>query len=444
MSIINLELYSDHVTEKLTRFRKILEDFYLEEVIISSGEVQTPFADDIELPFNANPYFREWIPLTKRAGSYLKINKTDSLPTLYLREAEDVWNTPPESLPEGYAASFYLITYEKKVDLVGGFVKDGGCAFIGQDNVLEMPPSAFNPRRFLNAIDHQRRVKTPYEHACLREANRLAAPAHVAAREAFYAGQSELEIARIFAAACGCSDNGLPYPVIAGINQNSAILHHYRLNPRPTSNPLSFLIDAGAEVQGYVSDITRTIAKDSHSEFAAMIEYMDRVQHELISDGGIGQNPLPITLSCQRKIAECLQEFGVLKGSVDAALACRVVDSFFPHSFGHDLGSCVHDKGVYVADATTGKVFPSPEDKNEIRERATMVANQVYTAEPGVYFIPALLKKLREGENGKMIDWEKVEQFVPYGGIRIEDNLILHEDGRIENMTRDALAEAGY
>jgi Xaa-Pro dipeptidase len=69
-----------------------------------------------------------------------------------------------------------------------------------------------------------------------------------------------------------------------------------------------------------------------------------------------------------------------------------------------------------------------------------MVANQIHTVEPGLYFIPAYLDKLKAGGYAQCINWRAVEDYTPYGGIRIEDNIILHPDNRLENLTRDAFA----
>ena len=62
------------------------------------------------------------------------------------------------------------------------------------------------------------------------------------------------------------------------------------------------------------------------------------------------------------------------------------------------------------------------------------------TVEPGLYFIPALLDKLKGTALESQVNWDRVEAFIPYGGIRIEDNIVVHEDGTLENMTRDAQA----
>ena len=69
-----------------------------------------------------------------------------------------------------------------------------------------------------------------------------------------------------------------------------------------------------------------------------------------------------------------------------------------------------------------------------------MRANQIYTVEPGLYFIPTRLQAYSTGELSGHVQWSEVEKMIPYGGIRIEDNIILHADGHLENLTRDAFA----
>ena len=71
----------------------------------------------------------------------------------------------------------------------------------------------------------------------------------------------------------------------------------------------------------------------------------------------------------------------------------------------------------------------------------TLAPGMVVTIEPGIYFIPTLLKKLRETPHAKHVDWDQVEHFLPFGGVRIEDEVHC-TDGASENLTRDAFAEA--
>ena len=137
------------------------------------------------------------------------------------------------------------------------------------------------------------------------------------------------------------------------------------------------------------------------------------------------------------KIAEVLCQFDVLKVSAEEAFDAGITSAFYPHGLGHHLGSNVHDLGSNLANAQ-GEKFPPPKKYPKLRSSAPMVANQIHTVEPGLYFIPALLDKLRQGEHTAKLNWSRVDHFIPFGGIRIEDNIVVHADGRLENLTRDA------
>lgn len=432
-------LYHQHVAEKTARFQGILQATDYDELVVGSGETKMQFQDDMAYGFKANPYFREWVPLATRAGSYLQISAGASKPRLFLLCIEDIWHTAPESLPPGFEQAFEIVEYQA-VDQIKKHLGGNAVAFINETNELETLAEHWNPQSVIHQIDFQRKGKTPYEQECVREANRRAVPAHRAAQQAFMAGASEVQIAAAYLAACDCRESEMPYGIIAGVNEHAAVLHHHNLFKQPQA-PRSFLIDAGVEVNGYASDITRTYAYDSGSDFAAMIELMDNKQLELCAEGGIGKSPVEIHVLSQYKIAEVLIEFGVLNMSAEDAVVNDVAASFYPHGLGHHLGCNVHDKGGQLANAQ-GDILPPPEKYPKLRSGSPMVANQIHTVEPGLYFIPAYLDKLKAGEHAAAINWSRVDEFVPFGGIRIEDNIIVHADNSLENLTRDAFGAA--
>ncbi len=432
-----VEFYKQHISEKSVRFQTILEATGYQSIVIGSGETKMQFQDDMAYPFKANPYFREWVPLATRAGCYLELNKDASKPRLFLLTVEDIWHTAPESLPAGFDQAFDIIEYAD-IDELKKTLAGKNTVFINEVNTLEAATEDWNPQAVLHQIDYQRRGKTAYEQACVREANRRAVPAHRAAQQAFMAGASEVQIAAAYLDACDCRESEMPYGIIAGVNEHAAVLHHHNLFKQPQT-PRSFLIDAGVEVNGYASDITRTYAYDSGSDFAAMIELMNKKQLELCAEGGIGKSPVDIHVLSQHKIAEVLIDFDVLNMSAEEAVANDIAASFYPHGLGHHLGCNVHDKGSQLANAQ-GDILPPPEKYPKLRSGSPMVANQIHTVEPGLYFIPAYLEKLKAGEHAHLINWSRVDEFLPYGGIRIEDNIIVHADGSLENLTRDAFA----
>ena len=130
-----VELYKQHVAEKMQRFQEILQATGFGELVIGSGETKMQFQDDMPYSFKANPYFREWAPLATRAGCYLQIIAGASKPRLFLLTAEDIWHTAPESLPPGFEQSFEIIEYET-VDEVKKCL-GANAAFINETNTLE-------------------------------------------------------------------------------------------------------------------------------------------------------------------------------------------------------------------------------------------------------------------------------------------------------------------
>ncbi|MDM3872419.1 Xaa-Pro dipeptidase [Porticoccus sp. W117] len=433
------ELYLEHVASKLNTFRTFMAELGIDQLLISSGQVKVQYQDDMFYPFKANVYFKEWLPINRRQDCFLLIAQ-EGRPTLYLNNAEDIWHTAPQSLPTGWDEPFTVDYFQSHKQLAEKLPLDNtALAYLGEDNEFGLPAERVNPEALRNHVDYQRRFKTAYEHACMREANRLAVSAHEAARKAFMAGESELGIQAAYLADCNCSENEMPYPVIAGLNEHAAILHHHNLFRDAPAQHRSFLIDAGVDVNGYASDITRTYAFDPNSDFAAMVDAMDQKQQELVAASGLGTSGIELHKLSHQKIAEVLVQFDVVNVSADEAVASGLTNTFYPHGIGHGIGVNVHEKGGDLKDPSGGRVSP-PEEYPKLRNTTDFVATQVHTVEPGLYFIPALLDKLKGGEQEAKVNWARVEEFIPYGGIRIEDNIVIHADGTLENLTRDAQA----
>ena len=109
---------------------------------------------------------------------------------------------------------------------------------------------------------------------------------------------------------------------------------------------------------------------------------------------------------------------------------------FFPHGLGHYIGLQVHDIGGFQA-SEDGGTLPRPEGHPYLRLTRTLDAGQVMTIEPGIYFIDLLLAELKQRPEASDVNWEKVDAFRKYGGVRIEDDVACTA-GEPENLTRDA------
>jgi len=106
-----------------------------------------------------------------------------------------------------------------------------------------------------------------------------------------------------------------------------------------------------------------------------------------------------------------------------------------PHGLGHPLGLQVHDVAGFMQD-DNGTHLAAPSQYPYLRCTRVLEPGMVLTIEPGFYIIDSLLTKLRGGKFSQYFDWAAIDALKPYGGIRIEDNVVVHAN-RIENMTRD-------
>ncbi|MXW51108.1 MAG: M24 family metallopeptidase, partial [Gammaproteobacteria bacterium] len=112
--------------------------------------------------------------------------------------------------------------------------------------------------------------------------------------------------------------------------------------------------------------------------------------------------------------------------------------TFMPHGLGHLLGVQTHDVGGWQT-TPEGSEAPPPDAHATLRLTRTIEAGMVFTIEPGLYFIPMLLSRLRKEANAREVNWPQVESMTPWGGARIEDNVLVMEGGA-RNLTREAFA----
>jgi len=183
---------------------------------------------------------------------------------------------------------------------------------------------------------------SPLRTALAHAGPRRAVPGHLAAQAAFLRGESEAGIHRAYLLATGHTDRDLPYTNIIGLNEHAAVLHYQYQDEQAPAESRSFLIDAGAQVNGYASDITRTWVAAGHDEFAALIAAMEREQLALVDEVREGVDYRDIHLSTHRRVARVLREAGLVNMGEEAMVAEGVTKPFFPHGIGHLLGSVAY------------------------------------------------------------------------------------------------------
>jgi Xaa-Pro dipeptidase len=429
-------LYPSHLETVKKRFDMALAAAGFDAIAIFAGGLHTLFLDDMDYPFRVNPHFKNWLPLSHAHDSFVA-HVPGHKPVLVYYQPEDYWYLPPEP-PSGYwTEQFDIRVIKRPEDAPGALPIARRCVFLGewQERFKNWGFADVNPEVLLNPLNYTRAVKTEYELECMRCANALSAKGHRAAEQAFRSGASEFEIHTAFCAASGQTDNQLPYGAIIALNEHAATLHYQHWNRDRPTNTHAFLIDAGTQVNGYASDVTRTYSAQP-DEFQSLIEELDKEQQALVRKVKPELDFKMLHIEAHHAISRLLRNFDFVKLPPEEIVANGISSVFLPHGLGHLLGLQTHDVGGFMA-SPRGDTIPQPDRHPYLRITRVLKENFVVTIEPGLYFIPSLLEKLRQGEYSGHVNWPKVEDFRKYGGIRIEDNVVARSVGP-ENLTRDA------
>ena len=431
-------LYAEHMATMKRRADEALARGGFDHLVVPSGTLHYQLFDDRDYPYAVNPQFKAWLPLTRMPNSWL-VHTPGKRPSVIFYQPFDYWHVVPDE-PNGWWVEHFDIHVIRKPEealaLLPGPV--ARCAILGeaQSTLGQYAPN--NPDAVVNYLEYQRSYKTPYEIGLMREAQHLAVRGHRAAEAAFREGKSEFAIHMAYCSAVGQDANELPYGNIIGLNEHGAVLHYTELG-RTTPTPLrSLLIDAGASFHGYASDITRSYAFDRSSEFQAMIDAVDAAQLGMGEGVRAGVDYKQLHIDAHLTLMGILKKFGVIKVSPEAALATGVSAAFFPHGLGHPIGLQVHDVAGFAESDRGGKIA-RPDGHPYLRMTRVLEPGMVVTIEPGLYFIDMLLEEVKRNGHADSVDWARVDAFRPYGGVRIEDEVLCTE-GDAVNLTRPAFA----
>ena len=284
------------------------------------------------------------------------------------------------------------------------------------------------------ALNHIRRQKDELELSRMRAAEHATSAGFAAVAQLLEPGRTEREVQiELEAEFFRHGADFLAFDTIVGGGPNSAVLH-FPPSVRPFGDGELVLIDAGAEVHGYASDITRTYPAagrftPAQAELYAIVREANRVATERCLAGTEWKD---VHRAAALVIAEGLVAFGVLSGEPEGLVESGAVHVFFPHGIGHMVGLGIRD---------AGEVLPGRDDPPDafprLRVDLPLLPGYTMTIEPGVYVVPALLadRDLRE-RHRNAIDWDRAERMIGFGGIRIEDDVLVTEDG-YEVLTAD-------
>lgn len=395
-----------------------------EIVVIPAGEpIPVPGGADQTYPFLSHAeYF--WLTDHECPGAVLAFDPqegwTDFVPET--TEGERVWegrgDAPgtPLSRYEGWRAA----RSGRPVVVLGAALPNDG----GTDaRALELRA----------ALMHARRPKDAAELNRLRAACSASARAYAAITPRIVAGVTERELqieleAEFFRG--GADRTG--YGSIVGAGAHAGVLH-FEPGERVVRAGDAVLIDAGAEIRRYTSDVTRTYraAGGDPGFFRALYSVVLALQERAVARCRAGVEWRDVHMGACRDTVAGLVELGIMRGDPDALVERDAHALFFPHGLGHMVGLGVRDASGYLP----GRARSTRPGLNMLRTDLPLQRDYVITVEPGVYFIPALLQDPeRRKRYADCIAWDRTDQLLEFGGIRIEDNVRITE-GDPENLT---------
>ncbi|WP_251620267.1 aminopeptidase P family protein [Odoribacter lunatus] len=285
----------------------------------------------------------------------------------------------------------------------------------------------------IHAVVALRSVKEQCEIEQITNACNIGYEMHTTAMKNCRSGVKEQYVAGLIEGIAASYGKMVSFPVI--LSQNGETLHnHYHGNILKKGRMM--LTDAGAENDmNYCSDFTRTVPVDGKFDSRQKDVYNIVVacNRKALELSRPGVTYLSVHLEICKVLAQGLKELGLMKGDIDAAVAAGAHALFMPHGLGHMMGLDVHDM------EDLGQIYVGYDDEvrpvnqfgtSSLRMGRRLQPGFVVTDEPGCYFIPALIDQWRQqGLHKDFLVYDKIETFKDFGGIRLEDDVLITEEG---------------
>ncbi|XP_036343902.1 xaa-Pro dipeptidase [Rhagoletis pomonella] len=417
-------------------------------VLLAGGDDVSFNDTDISYLFRQESYFQYMFGV-KEPGCYGVLEVDSGKSTLFVPRLPEEYATWMGKL---YALDEFKQMYEvdevRYVDELNAFFESAHPLLIltlsglNTDSGLVSKPARFEGiEKFVVDCDllhpviaECRVIKSPEEIEVLRYVAKVSSDAHIRVMQFMHPGRSEYEGEAVFLhhayAVGGCRHAS--YTCICGSGVNSAVLHYGHAgapNDGPVRDGDMCLFDMGANYCGYAADITCSFPangkfnEDQKLIYNAVLAGRNAVLQE--ARDGVSWVDMH-KLAC-RVMLQKLKDGGMLKGEVDDMLEAGLAGIFQPHGLGHLIGLDVHDVGGYIAGQPSR---PGEPWLSKLRFARTLKAGMYVTVEPGCYFIEYLMDRALADPNlNKFIVVEVYERFRKFGGVRIEDDVLITKDG---------------
>ena len=390
----------------------------------------------------------------REAGFYAMIDLKDSSVTLYVPTPDETTKIffHVETLEE-ISAKYGARAVElekmptdintrnpKAIYVLNGINSDSGrkiytCDYVFPEAIGHLNKRIDNNELIYEILADTRTVKTDDELALLQDLNNSTIEGHLNAMKNLKPGMIERDVENLFWETMiqNTYARNHPYEHICGCGNDGATLHYIN-NDKELKDGELILMDMGCKLCQYVSDVTSTVPVNGKftEKQKGIYEIVLNANREVIKNIKPGVSWTDMHLLAEKVIITGLKDLGLLNGEVDEMVKARVCYYFMPHGLGHLMGLDVHDVGGYLS-------YTPPRSKelglSSLRSARILTKNTVMTVEPGIYFNQYLLEKgFKDEKVSKYFVQDKVKEYYDFGGVRIEDDIYVTENGCV-NMT---------
>ena len=285
---------------------------------------------------------------------------------------------------------------------------------------------------FIRAIVAQRSYKSAEEVEEIEKACNVTADMHITAMKVLRPGMYEYEVVAEMNRVAESNNCELSFATIATVNGQTLHNHYHGNKVKPGD---LFLIDAGAEVEsGYAGDMSSTVPADKTftPRQRAVYEIQNAMHLEAVKALCPGIPYMDVYDLSARVMVEGMKELGLMKGNAEDAVREGAHALFYPHGLGHMMGLDVHDMEnlgeIWVG--YNGQPKSTQFGRKSQRLAIPLELGFVHTVEPGIYFIPELIDLWKGEKKFKdFINYDKVEEYRNFGGIRNEEDYLITETG---------------
>uniref|UniRef100_A0A8D2KUS5 Xaa-Pro dipeptidase n=1 Tax=Varanus komodoensis TaxID=61221 RepID=A0A8D2KUS5_VARKO len=412
-------------------------------VLLQGGEQTNRYCTDTGIIFRQESYFH-WTFGVTEADCYGAVEVDSGHAILFIPRLPESYATwmgkihPPEHFKQKYAVHEVRFTDEVSSLAYSAFLFQRGVNTDSGSVTREASFDGISQFTVNNTILHPeiaecRVIKTDMELEVLRYTNKISSEAHKEVMKAIRPGMKEYELESLFEHYC-YTRGGMrhtSYTCICGSGHNSSVLHYGHAgapNEKTIEDGDMCLFDMGGEYYCYGSDITCSFPANGRfsPDQRAIYEAVLKSSRAVLSAVKPGVSWPAMHRLADRVHLEELTKIGILQGNVDDMVEVHMGALFMPHGLGHFLGIDVHDVGGYPE----GVERIDLPGLRSLRTARDLVQGMVLTVEPGIYFIDHLLDEaLANPAQACFINNEVLARFRGFGGVRIEDDIVVTANG---------------